>query len=459
MPHSEVAKKNTIVILLFHRDLSIADHQGIIETRREHPGSHIMPIFIFTPSQVTNNPYKSPNSVRFMIESLEDLEEETEGYLTLYYGDTLLILKRLFQELGDKLAGLVETKDYTPFAVKRQQEVRGLCALSGIKYHLVEQTYLTTPGTVLNAQGRAFQKFTPFWEHARQRPVEKPAGIKGRQVKWMRAGEQKNAIGITEFAINFAEARRKFLGPEDRLSPSASVRHGGRKAALKLLANLPKNYDETHDCLAIETSRLSAHNHFGTVSIREVYWAARDAMPEKHLAGFIRQLYWRDFYGHICWAFEGLYGVSPYDFWTERDPEQKRHQIATAPSYESPRAHKAFEAWTRGETGAELVDAGMRQLMAEGFIHNRARLVVADYLVKEMRVPWRWGERWFAQHLVDYDFAQNFGNWCWVASVLPFSQAPFRRHKPDTIQARLDPQLEYTEKWLKRRHLEQQASK
>ena len=199
--------------------------------------------------------------------------------------------------------------------------------------------------------------------------------------------------------------------------------------------------------LAIETSRLSAHNHFGTVSIREVYWAARDARG-KHLDEFIRQLYWRDFYGHICYAFNTLYGVNPYDFWTEADTDPERRRKATSPVYKDPKILQAFENWTKGKTGAELVDAGMRQLLEEGFIHNRARLVVADYLVKELGVPWRWGERWFAQHLVDYDFAQNFGNWCWVASVLPFSQAPFRRHIPDRIQERLDPDRIYTERWL-----------
>ena len=101
----------------------------------------------------------------------------------------------------------------------------------------------------------------------------------------------------------------------------------------------------------------------------------------------------------------------------------------------------------------------MRQLLAEGFIHNRARLVVADYLIKELGVPRRWGERWFAQHLVDYDFAQNFGNWCWVASVLPFSQAPFRRHNPERIQLRLDPERKYTQHWLSETATKSSASK
>ncbi|NDG28038.1 MAG: hypothetical protein EB120_12810 [Proteobacteria bacterium] len=340
------------------------------------------------------------------------------------------------------LVGIVETADYTPYALKRQQEIRGLCALNSITYYLTEDCYLTPPGTVTNAQGRMFQKFTPFWESARRRQVARPLPAPRRTV-WERGPELGG--GARGEIISLTDARRRFIGPASRLGNS--VRHGGRQEGLKLLQNLPEKYDTTRDLLAHETSRLSAHNHYGTISIREVYWTAKDA-ANKHLDEFIRQLYWRDFYGHICYAFDTLYGVNPYNFWTEADTDPKRREKASGPAYTDPKIRQAFEAWTRGETGEDLVDAGMKQLLAEGFIHNRARLVVADYLVKGLGVPWRWGERWFAQHLVDYDFAQNFGNWCWVASVLPFSQAPFRRHIPERIQARLDPELEYTIQWL-----------
>lgn len=431
-----------ILIHLFHRDLRTVDQPGLHMARKEHPGVKVVPVFIFTPVQVTNNPYKSSNSVRFLIESLEDLYDATDGNLLIYYGDTLTILRDLFEVIFQnpnfQLVGLVETKDYTPFAAKRQQEVRGLCALSGISFYLTEQTYLTDPGTVQNQQGKMFQKFTPFWEVAKKRQVDLPIPAPPKNI-WTTGPKSLMA------EISLKKAREMFL---DDGHLGHLVRQGGRVCALKLLSKLPENYDTTHDLLAIETSRLSAHNHYGTVSIREVYWAARNQMPPKHLDGFIRQLYWRDFYGHICWAFQELYGCSPYDFWTENDSNSVRRSRAMAPSYKSQKVKDDFDNWTKGQTGSELVDAGMRQLLAEGFIHNRARLVCADYLVKELNVPWRWGEKWFAQHLVDYDFAQNFGNWCWVASVLPFSQAPFRRHNPERIQERLDPDRIYTNKWL-----------
>ena len=439
-----MAPKKTVLIYLFHRDLRTTDQPGLQTIRKQHPGLKVLPIFIFTPQQVTRNPYKSSNSVRFLIESLEELYEATARNLTIYYGDTLSVLRDIFNKITSNeiyhLAGLVETKDYTPFAIERQLEIRGLCALSGVPFFLIEQTYLTNPGTVLNQQGRMFQKFTPFWEAAKKYQVEHPIGTPPKNI-WIKGpSDIPNEISLKKAKETFIESAE--LG--------STVRHGGRTSALILLSKLPENYDTSHDLLAVETSRLSAHNHYGTVSIREIYWAAKNQMPPKHLDGFIRQLYWRDFYGHICWAFQELYGCSPYDFWTENDPNTARRNKATASSYKSQKVKDAFELWTKGETGVELVDAGMKQLLAEGFIHNRARLVCADYLVKELGVPWRWGEKWFAQHLVDYDFAQNFGNWCWVASVLPFSQAPFRRHNPVTIQERLDPDRIYTNKWLDR---------
>ena len=107
-----------------------------------------------------------------------------------------------------------------------------------------------------------------------------------------------------------------------------------------------------------------------------------------------------------------------------------------------------LKAWKEGKTGVPLVDAGMRQMNETGFMHNRARLVVSSWLIKDQGIWWRHGERYFAERLLDYDFTQNMMNWCWVASVLPFSQAPFRRHDPERIAERLDPEGVYVRRWL-----------
>jgi deoxyribodipyrimidine photo-lyase len=167
------------------------------------------------------------------------------------------------------------------------------------------------------------------------------------------------------------------------------------------------------------------------VSIREVYWSGKQRKIEE----FVRQLYWRDFYGQIMDSFESLYGEEPFGFMKE-----------PAPGWKTDRS--ILEKWKEGKTGHELVDAGMRQLNTTGYIHNRARLVCASWLAKDQKVHWRWGEQYFAQKLVDYDVTQNMMNWIWVSSVLPFASAPFRRLDPEVQAKQFDPLRQYRATWL-----------
>ena len=412
-------------IHIFHRDLRLHDNSAL--RLWEHYHGHekdatILPIFIFTPAQVDTrkNKFFSSNSVQFMLDSLKDLDEQLKGEgatLHCFYGDTVKVLEKLKPHIP--LAGIIENYDYTPFAKARTAAVAGFCAKEEIEYIVAHDIYINPPGTILNKAGTPFQKFTPFYEASLTLPVAKPASA---SVRWYRTGKlpEEKTLAACQSAI------LPVRNPDIHLP-------GGRTEALKILQYLKhniRNYETDKDTPSKSTSNLSAHNHFGTVSIREVYWAAGPSAKE-----FVRQLYWRDFYGHICDAFETLYGESPYEFMKN-------------PSKGWSTSHKEFEKWATGTTGHELVDAAMKQLVKTGYIHNRARLVAASYLAKEVRVHWRWGEAFFAKHLVDYDFAQNFGNWCWVASVLPFSSAPFRRLDPERQLALTDPDGEYVEKWL-----------
>jgi deoxyribodipyrimidine photo-lyase len=415
-------------IHIFHRDLRIHDNSALRLWEHYHGGksdTSVLPIFIFTPAQVdaTKNKFFSSNSVQFMIDSLADLDEQLKGegtHLHCFYGDTIKVLEKLVPHIP--LAGIIENYDYTPFAKERTAAMAAFCAKHEIEYIVAHDIYLNIPGTILNKAGKPFQKFTPFYEASLAMPVAKPANA---SVRWYRIGKL-SSYGEKALMPTLANAILPMRNPKIHLQ-------GGRANGLKILNTLKqtiRNYETDKDTPSKPTSNLSAHNHFGTVSIREVYWAAGSAATE-----FIRQLYWRDFYGHICDAFETLYGESPYDFMKN-------------PSKGWRTSHKDFEKWATGTTGHELVDAAMKQLVETGYIHNRARLVAASYLAKELRIHWRWGEAFFAQHLVDYDFAQNFGNWCWVASVLPFSSAPFRRLDPERQLELTDPERKYVDKWL-----------
>lgn len=417
MPHT---------LFLFHRDLRLHDHkslQFIRETIKGQKDTTVVPLFFFTPEQVSSeNKYRSLNSIQFMLESLMELNAELrkEGTrLFVFYGTNLECIHHVYSCLKGDIKMLVETKDYTPFAKKRESEFRKWSIIHGVEYINPEDVYLTNPGTILNQSGKPFQKFTPFFEAARRRPVAKPEGIVS--LPWFK---RQSAFPKEMHLI----AMRKRLIPMENRNIHVK---GGRNEGLHLLNTLPTKYDIERDIPSKPTSNLSAHNHFGTVSIREVFWAGKKAKIEE----FLRQLYWRDFYGHIMDAFMSLYGEDAFAFMKEPTTGWKTDR-------------SVLEKWKQGKTGYELVDAGMRQLNETGFIHNRARLVCASWLAKDQKIHWRWGEQYFAQKLVDYDVTQNMMNWIWVSSVLPFASAPFRYLNPEVQAQKFDSSRVYRTTWL-----------
>jgi len=420
-----------VVVHLFHRDLRLPDHCGLEKAHEEavRLKTVILPLFIFTPEQVTSNKLKSVNSIQFMITSLKSLDaslKEKKSRLVCCYGDTVEILAALHRKVT--IDCLVDVKDYTPYAKERIAALEKWSSASNIPYVCVGDSYLTEPGSVLNGSGKPYQKFTPFWNAARSVKVPHPTpAIHGPFIVRSGGGSKTRSLRSYPMEVSLETMRRRLVPhPNEEIAVQ-----GGREEGLHLMHSIPSNYEKIHDIPSQSTSMLSAHLHFGTVSIREVYWAGKD----KGLDAFVRQLYWREFYNNIMDAFELLYKVHPYDF-------QKDHVV-------TEKQKEAFDKWCKGTTGVPLVDAGMKQMLRTGYMHNRVRLVVANWLVKDMHVHWRLGERFFAQHLVDYGSANNMMNWIWVASVLPFSQAPFRKVDAYRTAEKFDPDGIYIKKWLK----------
>ena len=418
--------------MLFHRDLRLVDHNALERIHNEH----IIPLFIFTPQQVSNaNPLKSSNSVQFMIVSLRDLEKAIRlqhGTLYIADGDTIDVLTSIFR--SHPFYTLAETADYTPFAKQRTGNISDFCKKHSISYQLVHDSYLMEPGSILNKSGKTFQKFTPFYDTVRTKHIDAPKRghsfhfctiVKGCKQK---GGNKKQTRKRQRFSwqTTLDEMQQRFC-PD--INDKIAVK-GGRTEGLRLLANIPHSYDKTHDVPSIPTSMLSAHNHFGTISIREVYAATNQP-------AFRRQLWWRDFYGHIMADFENLYGMSAYEF----EVDKWKRPL-------SKEKHTWLEQWKKGETGIDLVDAGIKQMLQTGWMHNRLRLVVSSWLTKDKGIHWRHGERFFAQHLVDYDPAQNMMNWIWMASALPFASAPFRKVSAKGTAEQFNSNGIYVKKWL-----------
>jgi len=414
-------------LFLFHRDLRIQDNRGLVEAVKNY--DQIYTAFIFTPEQVAKNknPYKSDNSVRFMLESLESLVQNIAhegGKMEMFYGDTEKVLGKLVANVG--IDAIIFNRDYTPYARKRDEILADMCKKWGIECKSVAGEYcLMEPGSVRNGQGGYFHKYGAFYETVmRHLDIPKPtypkkynfAKISGDHVK----------------TITIEDAKRLFINQKN-LAPSPYV-HGGRTEGLEFLKRAikeQKDYGETRDQLFRETSFLSAYVKFGCVSVREVFHGFAKKYGARH--DILRQLIWRDFFVHLMYAHPESMNKMYYE------------------KYENIKWHTNsdwIERWKEGKTGFPTVDACMRQINQTGYMHNRGRMLVAYFLVKTLLMDWREGERYFAQKLVDYDVASNLFNWQSIVGGGAYNTAWFRTMSPWTQSIKFDPDAIYIKRWV-----------
>jgi deoxyribodipyrimidine photo-lyase len=411
-------------LFLFHRDLRLVDHRPLQQCLSYK--LPVIPLFVLEKPQVDPKvPIRSIKSLACLFQSLEELDQEFRSHyqsnLCIMYGEIEKVLSNLLQK--KKLHTIVETRDYTPFAVKRQEKIAGWCKKNNLHHVLVEDLYFFPPGTIRNQSGKIYQKFTPFYNIISKKEIPKPTGR-------VRGGK------FHSFETNSLTDIYKQLNPHQPDWKKEQRKYqGGRKEGLTLLQNLPLDYDVSK---SLEKSGLSVHHHYGTVSVRESYERASQLIQRKHakLYEFQRQLFWRDFYGNLMAFFKDLYHTDPIQFQAPKPLSGKKKLI--------------LEKWCQGTTQIPIIDAAMNQLNTEGFMPNRMRMIVASWLIKDMKIPWRHGEQYFANHLLDYDLTQNMMNWIWVASVLPFASAPFRRFSTENVLSHDHP---YLKKWYSKSSL------
>jgi len=404
-------------LFIFRRDLRIVDNNGL--NLLNSKCKNVYTIFIFTPEQVgSGNHYKSNNAVQFMIESLKDLESEISkhgGKLHTFYGSNNKVLSDCIKALNIDCVGF--NLDYTPYAVERDSKIYDLCKDIGITCEPTTDYYLHEPGSVLSGSVEPYKKFTPYLQAALKQKVQAPANF--HKIKFEKSGARLlNTISLTDAFSRFTKSNENILV------------HGGRTEAIDTLhkaLKTQKHYEKTHNNLEKQTTQLSAYIKFGCVSIREVYKAFRTSRE------FIRQLIWRDFFASVLYFFPYVLGK----------PLKAK--------YVNVKWHKNtrwFDAWKKGETGFPVVDAGMRELNETGYMHNRARLVVAAFLTKILLIDWREGEKYFSTKLTDYDPASNNLNWQWCASSGNDSQPYFRILNPWRQQEEYDIDANYIKKWV-----------
>ena len=393
-------------IFIFRRDYRIYDNIGLNYAMKHF--TNIIPIFIFTPEQIKKNIYFSNPSVQFLCESLEELRSEIP--LHIFYGDNIKVLNNIHKTTP--ISNIIFNKDYTPYAIERDKTIDEWCSRNNIKCIMPEDYLLSPMGSFNKKDGTPYVVYTPFKNNVFKYSISKPEKV-----------VIKNLIRNKDL-----ETTKYFRQKLDyyKHNPHNMVK-GGRTHGLKQM-KIKVDY-ENRDKLCVDTTHLSSYIKYGCLSIREVYHYFKDENIKA-------QLIWREFYYYINYYFPNLLAKSKA-FQSKYDKIRWVHNT------------KHLELWKRGETGYPVVDACMRQLNTIGYMHNRGRLIVANFLNRILGLDWRLGELYFAQQLIDYDPCVNNGNWQWVSSVgidtKPSSQRIFN---PWLQSKRFDNDCIYIKHWI-----------
>jgi deoxyribodipyrimidine photo-lyase len=375
-------------IYWFRRDLRLHDNAAIASLA--NPTAFV---FIFTPEQTLKNQLRNDRALYFIFESLADLGRELHSHghkLHILYGHPGAVLGALCSTHG--FTSIVCGRDYSPYSIARDASIEA--PRLGPRLLSIENMTLLPIGTVKTAAGNAYVKYTPFYNAAAPRRVPKPCGLSLGKIP---------AVTIPCESLQAMQAR---LLPG--FVPHKATVRGGRSEGLARL----------HSVDLAGTTKLSAYINRGCLSSREVYaWFKKKRSTSK-----IRELWWREFYINLVWA-------NPKVLSKNRMPARWAHTWST--KYDK----RALAAWCQGKTGYPLIDASMQELNETGFMHNRGRMMCAEFLCKRLFINWELGERYFAAKLVDYDAIQNACNWMWVAFVQPYFRMTNPEHgHPDYLE-------------------------
>ncbi len=406
-------------VVLFNRDLRVHDHPAL--TAASEQAEAVMPLFVLDEA-ILSGSFMAPNRAHFLAESLRDLDDglrRAGSKLVIRRGDPVDEALRVASEAGAE--AVFASADVSGHAQARERRLADACAGERIELSLHPGVTAIPAGTLTPTSGDHYRVFTPYWR------------------AWSDAHH------------------RAPVGPPRRLSPPDGLRQGtlptgrdlatgdpspgrapggegaGRERLDRWLDHEVAGYDDGHDALAADaTSRLSPYLHFGCLSPAEI--VTRSDQRRSGVSPFVRQVCWRDFHHQVLAARPG---AATWDYRSRNDAWLDDDE--------------AFEAWSEGRTGYPIVDAGMRQLAQEGWMHNRTRLVTGNFLCKDLYLDWRRGAQHFFELLVDGDMANNTMNWQWVAGTGTDTR-PNRTLNPLRQAERYDPNGDYV-----RRHVPELA--
>ena len=398
-----------ITVFWFRRDLRIHDNAGLYHALREN--KNVLPVFIFDREILDKLSNKSDRRVDFIHQAITAMQQELKelgSSLQVFYSTPEQAFKRLAKDYTIK--NVYTNHDYEPYAKTRDKEIETFLQKHGAGLKTFKDQCIFEKDEVIKDDGKPYTVFTPYSNKWKKRL--KPF--------YYRAYPTKKYFD-------------SFLKLDEQPVPSLE-NMGFIKTELafkKPLVNdtLVHDYKKQRDFPAIDgTSRLSIHLRFGTVSIRHL---VAKSLPLSET--WLNELIWRDFYMMILWQFPH---VADGSFKKEYNHIPWRNN------------EKEFEKWCSGKTGYPIVDAGMRELNATGFMHNRVRMITSCFLIKDLLTDWRWGEAYFGEKLNDFDLSANNGGWQWAAGSGCDAAPYFRVFNPTEQQKKFDPDFEYIKKWV-----------
>ncbi len=423
-----------VTLVWFRHDLRLDDNPALLVAAAR--GS-VVPVFIWAPDEEA--PWQPGAASQWWLhQSLESLAASLAKLgcpLVIRVGPSLETLRQLAQETA--ATHVVWNRRYEPAVIKRDTAIKQALAEEGLTVESFGGGLLYEPVHVATKQGKPYQVFTPFWRAllARDEPAEPQAAPRKLQVAISKRPKSVTVESLCLLpAIDWAGTMRKTWSPGEA---------GAAKRLKVFLAKALDDYGDGRDRPDhAGTSSLSPYLHFGEISPRRVWHAVRGATggkPAAKLTGspevYLRELGWREFANHLLYHFP-------------HTPDAPlRADYARFPWADDP---VGLRAWQRGRTGFPIVDAGMRQLWSTGWMHNRVRMIVASFLVKDLRISWLEGAHWFWDTLVDADLAANTLGWQWAAGCGADAAPYFRIFNPTSQQQKFDPDEAYIDRWVDR---------
>ncbi len=397
-------------LMWFRRDLRVHDHPSILAAAATD--GEVLACYVLDPRLKKSS---GERRLQYLYDALRDLDESLGGRLHVTEGRPEKKIPALAKAVGASSVHI--SGDYSPFGTARDDRVRD--ALGDVPLEATGSPYLVSPGRITKDDGTPYKVFTPYFGAWRKHGWRDPAKSGPKSATWIDPSDIGGATDIPDLGVD--------------LEVPAGER-AARTQWKKFVKDGLAGYADDRNRPDLDaTSRMSAHLKFGTIHPRTL---AKDLGRGDGAQAYLRELAFRDFYASVLHE-------RPDSVWWNLNKAFDTIEID-----DDDGARKLFEAWKSGRTGCPIVDAGMRQLAETGFMHNRVRMIVASFLVKDLHLPWQWGARWFLDQLVDGDMANNQHGWQWVAGCGTDAAPYFRVFNPTTQGEKFDPDGEYVRRWV-----------